>query len=181
MEQTAPVKSKLEVFDILAKLESLTGSATKLPLTNRAVLNPADLNELIGALKRGLPAEVTEAQQIIRFKESILGQAHNEAKRIRATAEEESLNKVSETQVSRDSKIMAERLVAEAREQAREVLSQAEDIASQRVQGADEYAAEVLGKLEGELNGLLATARRGLETLAQNRDTPPNGVTDPAN
>ena len=115
MQQAAPVKSKLEVFDILKKLESLTDSATKLPLTNRAVLNPADLNELIGALKRVLPAEVTEAQQIIRFKESILGQAHNEAKRIRATAEEESLNKVSETQVSRDSKVMAERLVAEAR------------------------------------------------------------------
>ena len=175
MQHTGPVATRLEVFGVLEKLEGLTASATKLPLTNRAVLNPADLHELIAALKRALPNEVTEAQQIIRFKDSILSQAHNEAKRIRATAEQDSLNKVSETQISRDAKSTAERVITEAREQAREVLTRAEELAGQRVQGADDYAADVLEKLEGELSGLLATARRGLESLVESRETPVAG------
>ena len=169
-----PAAANLEALKVLEKLEALTASATKLPLTNRAVLNPADLTELCNALKKALPAGITEAQQIIRFKDSILTQAHAEAKKIRAEADEQSLTKVGDTQVVRDSRANAERIIAEAREQAGEVLERAEEIARQRLQGADEYADEVLEKLEGELGALLATARRGREILMSNRESPTN-------
>lgn len=180
MQQPAPITTRLEVFDVLDQIESITGAATKLPLTNRAVLNPADLTNMVGALRRALPAEVREAQQIIRFRDSILSHAHNEAKRIRAGAEQESLNTVSETEVVRASKLTADRVMGEARERASEVLAQAEATATRRVQGADGYAEDVLEKLEGELSALLATARRGLETLAQTRDTPDSGDAESA-
>ena len=98
-QANGPAAANLEALKVLEKLEALTASATKLPLTNRAVLNPADLTELCNALKKALPAGITEAQQIIRFKDSILTQAHAEAKKIRAEADEQSLTKVGDTQV----------------------------------------------------------------------------------
>ena len=174
-----PADANVEALKILEKLEALTSSATKLPLTNRAVLNPADLNALCTALKKALPKGIAEAQQIIRFKDSILTQAHAEAKRIKSDADEQSMTKLSDTQVVRDSRATAERIIAEAREQAGEVLERAEEIARQRLQGADDYADDVLEKLEGELGALLATARRGREILSQERETPPsNGVAE---
>ena len=179
-KENGPADANVEALKILEKLEALTSSATKLPLTNRAVLNPADLNALCTALKKALPKGIAEAQQIIRFKDSILTQAQAEAKRIRSEADEQSMTKVSDTQVYRDARTTAEHIIAEAREQAGEVLERAEEIARQRVKGADDYADEVLEKLEGELGALLATARRGREILSRERESPTNnGVAEP--
>jgi len=166
MAESAPnLQTRLQVFDLLDRLEALTASATKLPLTRRAVVNPAELQEVAARLRHLLPKEIVEAQQIIRYKDSLVQRAQVDAKRMRDAAEQEARHKISETQIMHDARREADELAAGARRRADETVAGSEAQARQRIEGADAYAMDVLRKLDEELTALLASARRGMEVL----------------
>lgn len=164
------LRNRMEVFEILDRLEAIAGGATKLPLTQRAVINPRDIQELVSQLRHSLPQDIAEAQQIIRYRDTIVKQSQDEATGVRKAAERESMEKVSDTQVVKDAKTRAEEIRAQAKKDAADLIAQAEAQATTRIKGADEYAVDVLRKLEEELNTLLLTARRGLEALEAGRE-----------
>lgn len=164
------LRDRLEVFDILDRLQSLSDGGAKLPMTNRVLINPLELRDIVAKLKRALPRDITEAQQIIRSREAYLAQAQGEAKRIRTIADQEAMNKVAETQIVENATKAAEQLRAEAQASIKLAGEQIEKQTRDRMAGADQYAIEVLRKLEEELNTLLLTARRGLESLQSGRE-----------
>lgn len=182
MSQQPPnLRTRLPVFEALEQLETMATSATKLPLTKRAVINPTDLMDLVARVRASLPPDITQAQEILRYRDSLVGQAQAEAQRLRTNAEQESLLKVSEAQVVHDARDRASQIQLQADDQVQEILKQAEAQAVERVRGADEYSIDVLRKLEGELEALLSTARRGLQALgADSEQTGPQPV-PPAN
>ena len=169
MTQQAPkLRERLEVFDLLDKLEGMSGA--KLPLTGRILVNPLELQDLVAKLRRALPRDITEAQQIIRYRDTFVSQAQGEAKRIRSLADEEAMKKVSEAQIVKEAQKTAEQIKTGAQDSVKVIITNAEAQARQRTAGADAYAIDVLRKLEEELNTLLLTARRGLETLQSGRE-----------
>ena len=170
------VRGRLEVYALLTQLETLTGSATKLPLTRRAVINPAEVQDLVLRLRRSLPSDINEAQQILRYRDTFIAQAQADAKRVRGAAEQEAMQKVSESQVLQDAMDDAERVKAEAQQRAVEILADAEAQAQQRIEGANAHAVDVLSRLEEELHGLLQQARRGMDILNAEREVGQNGI-----
>ncbi len=169
-ERTTRATARLEIFDILDKLESVTGSAAKVPLTGRAMVNTRDIQILVNQLRRAIPNDVSEAAQIIGYKETIVTQAQAEASKVKTHAEQEAEQKMSETQIVKDAKKKAEGILNEARKKAEEMVNEAEKEARTRVDEADNYAREVLHKLEEELNTLLMTSRRGIEALEKSKE-----------
>ncbi len=169
-DRTPKIRPNLEMIEIINRLEAITGSATKLPLTKRAVINPREIQELVTQLRNSLPNDINEALQIIRYRDSLLQQAQTDATHVRNKAEQEALLKLSDSQIVKDAKKMAEGIIAEAREQQQAMLAEAEKQAQARVEGADTYAIDVLGRLEEELSALLQTTRRGVETLKEGKD-----------
>jgi hypothetical protein len=169
-QRATPPQDRLEIFDVLDRIEALTSSATKLPLTRRAVINPRDIQELVERLRRLVPLEITEAQQIIHYRDSFVLQAQTDAKRVRSTADAEAIKKISDTQVMYDARKAAEQIEEDARRRAEQAVIDAETQAQARVEGADAYAMDVLRRLEEELGTLLGTARRGLESLSEGRE-----------
>ncbi len=166
MVQGAPnVQTRLQIFEVIDRLEALTASATKLPLTRRAVINPADVQDLVTRLRHLLPREIVEAQQVLRYKDSLVQRAQAEARRMREAAEQEVAHRVSETQIMHGARLQSEELRRDSEKKAQELLTKAEAHARERTEGADAYATDVLRKLEDELMALLSSARRGLEVL----------------
>lgn len=172
MVQQAPkLRDRLEVFEILDQLEKLgADSRPKFPLSKNLSISPLEFNELIAKLRRALPRDITEAQQIIRSREMYLAQAQGEAKRIRTMADQEAMQKVAETEIVQEAQKAAEKARAEAQATVKLAIEQADKQARERMAGADAYAVDVLRKLEEELNALLLTARRGLESLQSGRE-----------
>lgn len=168
-ERSPKLRPKLEIVDIIARLEAITNSATKLPLTRRAVINPREIQELVTQVRSALPTDINEALQIIRYRDTIISQAQADANRTRAKAEQEAMQKVSEAQVMRDAQAKAKEIVAEAEKERQALMVEAEKQAAARVQGADQYALEVLSRLEEEMNTLLQTTRRGIESLKEGK------------
>jgi vacuolar-type H+-ATPase subunit H len=64
----------------------------------------------------------------------------------------------------------AEEVIQDAQRRAYRIVTEAEDIASSRREGANQYASEVMFSLEEQLSEILGQIRRGIDTLRPESD-----------
>ena len=171
-----------------SELQRLYSTSNRVPGFRRKVMVEADqFARVISQLRTAMPADVQEAQEILRQKDSILNQAYLEAQRVKATVEEEvtaqkkAIEEEHQMAVS-DSTVLAaaeeraaeineqamgeaEDMIQDAQRRAYRIVSEAEDIAASRREGADQYASEVLFSLEEQMSEVLGQIRRGIDTL----------------
>ena len=171
-----------------SELQRLYSTSNRVPGFRRKVMVEADqFARVISQLRTAMPADVQEAQEILRQKDSILNQAYLEAQRVKATVEEEVAAQKKATEEEHqaavsDSTVLAaaeeraaeiaeqamgeaEDMIQDAQRRAYRIVSEAEDIAASRREGADQYASEVLFSLEEQMSEVLGQIRRGIDTL----------------
>jgi bifunctional DNA-binding transcriptional regulator/antitoxin component of YhaV-PrlF toxin-antitoxin module len=136
------------------RLESLVASGKKLPLTNNVVVDQAAVLELIDQLRTSVPDEVRQARRITEEAGRITDRAHEEGEAIIARAQEQAAMMIEERE-----------LVKLAQQRAGEILVSANRAAAEVRRGADEYAAGVLIRLEGECIKALTSIKRGIDML----------------
>lgn len=154
----------------------------------KKVMVDADrLSAVSEQLSKTIPADILEAKEILKQKESILNHTQLEARRIReeaaeeadqimSAAREEHASKVDETEVLRAANekadetnqgamLEAQQIVHEAQRKAFRLIDEAERVAIERREGADRYARETLFDLEERLANTLGQVRRGIDSL----------------
>ena len=132
----------------------LVATGKKLPLTNNVVVDQAAVLELIDQLRVAVPEEVRQAQRITEEAGRIAERAREEGDAIIARAQEQAAHMLEERE-----------LVRMAQQRAGEILETANHEAADVRRGADEYAAGVLIRLEGECIKALTSIKRGIEML----------------
>ena len=175
------------------ELQRLYSSANRVPGLRRKVMVDADqFARVVNELRTAMPADIQEAQEIIRQKDSILNQAYLESQRLKTQIEEEvsaqkqasmreheslvdesAILKEAETRgegIREEAQGEAEEIVQDAQRRAYRIVTEAEDIASSRREGANQYASEVLFSLEEQLSEILGQIRRGIDTLRPESD-----------
>lgn len=123
------------------------------------------LLELVDQLRVAVPQDVSEAEEVLRKREDLLNQSLGEARRIRASAENEFRSRIDDNELIQEARKQSEKLVEEAQGKAQRILDTADSDANTRRSSADQYSQEVLYKLEQEVAGLLGTVRNGIEVL----------------
>jgi len=126
----------------------------KLPLTNSVVLDQASVLELVDQLRMSVPEEVRQAKRITEEAGRITDRAREEGDAIIARAQQQAAQMLEERE-----------LVRLAQQRAGEILDQANAEAAEVRRGADEYAAGVLIRLEGECIKALTSIKRGIDML----------------
>lgn len=132
----------------------------KLPLTNNIVLDQAAVLELIDQLRVSIPEEVRQAKRITEDANRITDRAHDEGEQVIARAQEQAAQMLEERE-----------LVKLAQQRATEIIDQATGEAREIRRGADEYAAGVLIRLEGECIKALTSIKRGIDMLDERHRT----------
>jgi len=123
------------------------------------------LLELVDQLRVAVPQDVSEAEEVLRKRKELLNQSVGEARRIRASAEDEFRSRIDDNELIQEAKKQSEKLVEEAQRKAQRILDTADSDADTRRTSADQYSQEVLYKLEQEVAELLGTVRNGIEVL----------------
>jgi hypothetical protein len=141
-------------------------SGKKLPLTNSVVLDQAAVLELIDQLRVSVPDEVRQAKRITEEAARITERARDEGDAVVARAQEQAAQMLEERE-----------LVRMAQQRAGEILDAANHEAAEVRRGADEYAAGVLIRLEGECIKALTSIKRGIDMLDE-RHRPPRAGDD---
>ena len=118
------------------------------------VLDQATVLELIDQLRVAVPDEVRQARRITEEADRITDRAREEGDTVVARAQEQAAQMLEERE-----------LVRAAQERAAEIIDQAQGEAREVRRGADEYAAGVLIRLEGECIKALTSIKRGIDML----------------
>lgn len=143
---------------LVERLDSLIANGTKLPFSNNVVVDQLQAQELLDQLRAAVPEEVRQAKRVNQESERILERAQEEAEHIKARAQEQAAFLIGERGLTTEAERRSTELTQAAGLQADEIR-----------RGADEYAASVLIKLEGECVKALQSIKRGIAMLDARR------------
>ena len=114
-------------------MESLASSATRVPGFRKRVMVDSDrLKTIVSELKVSIPADMQEAREILTQKDSVINQAHLEARRVKegaeqeahaltSSAKEEQAARINETEIVKEAHARAEEITQQAAQEAQEV------------------------------------------------------------
>jgi cell division septum initiation protein DivIVA len=144
----------MSVYRVLEKLEAYVHEGTWLPAGFR-LLSEERLIEFVEKIRSSLPEEVGRAKLIAKDQERMIRAAQEKAQSIVTEATSKHEEMLDEHEIVQRARTTADVILREAEERARKVR-----------EGADQYAAQLLGELEGRLSNALGSVRKGREALA---------------
>ena len=148
----------MDIQFLVERLEALVVNARKLPMTSQVILEQATVLDLIDQLRVAIPEEVRQARKINAESERVIAQARDEAEQIIGAAQEQAAVLLQDQSVLR---------AAETR--AGEIERSAQGKADETMRGADQYASDVLVRLESDLVKTLSVIKKSLEVLDERK------------
>jgi hypothetical protein len=167
----------MDIAARIQQLEDMVREAKSMPLSSSVLVNREELLELIGAMREALPEEIKQARWVVRDREELLAKARRDADGLVAKARSEQGRLVGQESVVVAAQDESERIVADARELARQVRLEAEDyvdaklaqfeITLQRIEEALAQTRDVLSESFDRTQGALT---RTAEQVSSGRD-----------
>jgi vacuolar-type H+-ATPase subunit H len=144
----------MDVLVLIDKLDDIIHNARSVPLTDSVMIDREEMYDILDQMRSTIPEEIKQARWIVKERQEMLAEAKQEAERVLTEAQERADRLASETEVVRLAERNAQQIMEDARERERETRL-----------GAEDYADEVLGNLEINLEKFIGAVRRGRERL----------------
>jgi cell division septum initiation protein DivIVA len=149
----------VEIMAMLDRFEDVIAGATKVPLTGKVLMDPDELLSIIDEMRELLPQEIRDANRVARDREAILSEAREQAE-----------------SAVREANALAARLTAEssvtqeAQKQADELIDQAKRVAREIRQNALEWADELFGRVQPDLEKVAADTQKAVLAVRKARE-----------
>ncbi|MGI8927106.1 MAG: hypothetical protein ACR2HN_10750 [Tepidiformaceae bacterium] len=170
----------MDILDLIDSLEELVVQARRLPVGGNLVVDRKRMLDVVDQLRLSVPADVRQAAQILETRDQIAQDAHEEGRLVLQKAEQERARRLDESVIVReaeershamliDAEARARQAIAEADATAAAHLSEAAEAAARQLDDADQYALEVLRRLENQLQAFLESVRVSIGSLQEKR------------
>jgi len=172
----------MDLLYLVDQLEDLVASAKKMPLGNRLMISNDRILEILDELRIAIPNDVREAEELISQKTSIIRTAEEEAKLLLSTAESKASNLMEDHEIVQNARLKADQIIQQGENNLKDRINQAnqeiqkriEDsrvLAQQEMGAADNYAKQLLERLDRQLQAFVSSVHGGLEQLDRINDT----------
>ena len=141
---------------LLEDLESIVVNASKMPFTNKKVVDEEELLAIVDELKGAMPDEVEQARKVLAERDKIIADAQRHADSMVAQAKDYIAKLTEESEIVRQSQEHANQIIQNANHSS-------EDLRNSSVT----YAEQVLQYVESTLEKTLASVRQNREGLVQ--------------
>jgi F0F1-type ATP synthase membrane subunit b/b' len=152
---------RITVLDQLDQLEDIVLDGSRIPFSGGRLVNEQDAIEMMDSLREALPSQITQADELLRQRESFIEKARHQAEEIVAQARREREQLINAAAIRQE----AERQVGELRDQARQQCEQMVLQARQQVAHAEQEHQSRMAQMEQQY----ASRRQQLEQEAQAR------------
>jgi hypothetical protein len=146
----------VDIQFLVERLESLLINARKVPMTNQIIVEQAHALDLLEQLRTSIPEEIRQARRTNQETDRVLANARDEADHIIAAAQEQAALLLQDNE-----------LIRRAAQESAVITERARAQADETMRGADRYAADVLRRLESDLETTLSTVRRYMAILQE--------------
>jgi hypothetical protein len=161
---TPAEEGDLDIQFLVERLEAMVVNARKVPMTSQIILEQATVLDLIDQLRVAIPEEVRQARRINQESDRVLAKAREEAEGIIGAAQEQAALLLQDQSILR-----------EAEKRAQEMIDGAQGKADETMRGADQYAADVLTRLDSDLVKTLSIIKKSLEVIEERTPRPQEG------
>lgn len=151
----------VDIQFLVERLEALVVNGQKLPMTSKVMLEQAAILDLIDQMRVAIPEEVKQARRIVQESDRVVQKAREEGEQIIGAAQEQAAILLQDQSILRD-----------AENRADDIEKQAQTKADETMRGADQYASDVLIRLESDLVKTLSIVKKSLEVLDERRPEP---------
>ena len=166
----------MDLLHLVDRLEELVAGAQKMPIGNRAIIDRRRLLDIVDQMRIAVPQEVREAQDIVAHREAIRREAEEEGRIMLAQAEERAARLVESNEITQSARRRAEEIateaesrledrIAEANTDIQRRITESRQIAREQMGAADDYARELLQRLQRQLEAFVSSVRNGVEQL----------------
>jgi len=149
----------MEILAVLDRLEETISQSTKVPLTGKILTDPDEVLAMLDEMRDLIPKEIREANRIARDRESIINQAREQAETTVREAQAHAHQMTSEAAIT-----------LEAQHQADELIDQAKRVAREIRQNALEWADELFGRVQPDLERLAADSQKAASAIRKARE-----------
>lgn len=166
----------MDLLALVDRLEELVGSAQKMPIGSRAIIDRRRLLDLVDQMRISIPQEVRDAQAIVANREELHREAEEEARLVIARAEDRAARMVEThelttaaskraVEIARSAEARLEERIQQANNDIEQRIAESRRLASQQMDAADEYASELLGRLDRQLQAFVRSVQSGMAQL----------------
>lgn len=184
MEALPTQGTTMDLLHLVDRLEEIVAEAQKVPIGNRVIIDKRRLLDLVDQMRVAVPQEVRDAKELVSDRERVRRETEEESRLMIASTEEEAARLVDEHNLTEAARERAREIVAEAeasledrmRQSSADIQQRIDDssqIAKQQMQAADDYARELLIRLERQLQAFIGSVQAGVEQLEPEREVPP--------
>ena len=136
---------KVEVMELVDDLYTMVSEAWGVPLGNdKCIIERETVLEMLNEIRTRLPAELSEAKQVLSAKQEFIGNAKREAESVRKTAEDKAREMLEEQEVVKRAKSYSAQLVTEAEQKSNELRRVASEYVDDILRRTEEAVAEAL-------------------------------------
>jgi hypothetical protein len=166
----------MDLLHLVDRLEELVGSAQKMPIGSRAIVDRRRILDIVDQMRVAVPQEVRDAQEMVTQRDELYREAEEEARLIIARAEERASRMVEQheltiaararaEEVAQQAEARIEERLAEANAEIQQRIQDSRQVADQQMEAADEYARELLIRLETQLQAFVRSVQSGIQQL----------------
>lgn len=170
----------MEILDLIDSLEELVVQSRRLPVGGNLVVDRKRMLDLVDQLRLSVPADIRQAAQVLETREQVVKEAHEEAREVVQRAEQERARRLDENPIVREAQERSHAMLMEAEARARQAIAESDataathltdaaDAAARQLDDADQYALEVLRRLENQLQAFLESVRLSISSLQEKR------------
>ena len=167
----------MDIASRLQQLEELIAEAKSMPLSTSVLVNREEVLEMVQELRASLPEEIKQARWVVKDREQLLTKARRDAESIVQQGLEEQRRLVTQEEVVRASIRESERLLDEARQQARQIRLEAEDYMDQKLAAFEatltrtmEQVAQVKDAQDASLSRIRELLGKTLQQVERGRE-----------
>ena len=132
--------SSVDIFYLVDRLEELVSIGKRVPFSGKVMVEENDFLALVDQLRIAVPNEIKQAQRVIRERQSIIAESHEEAARILDAARKRAEYFVSQEGILNEARLQGEKMLQDAQDRRNRVLGE-----------IDVYALEQFDRVEGAM------------------------------
>ena len=160
----------MDILHLVDRLEENIKKSKRLPFGGLRLVDERHIWPLLDQMRISIPDEVRRAERVVREKERTMAQAQEEAERIIDLARTEAAQLTANHAITQAAETRATSIQERAEQEAKSIRS-----------GADDYAFDVLCKLEEDMRRALTVIENGIRAIQvekERQDKPPVQDTD---
>lgn len=148
-------------MQLIDQLEEKLRLGRQIPFTTQRVVDANEFSEMLERLRITVPSSVMESERMLKERDRILNDAEAEAQHILQQAKQRARELLSENSI-----------IALARDEAERIMQQSETAARRRTDEADAYATRVLEELSSKLQTITKQVENGLQVMTGRQSAP---------